>query len=317
MHFFCTNQSALSQQVSTQNKNADNIISMTDDVKKEKKTGLILEGGAMRALFSAGVTDVMLENGIVFDGAIGVSAGAAFGCNYKSKQNGRAIRYNLKYSHDYRYCSFFSLLTSGNLYNATFCYHTLPNDLDRFDFRTYKANPMEFYVVATDIQSGLPLYKKLEECNFTELEWMRASASMPLVSKPVELDNHKLLDGGITDSIPLQYFESLGYNRNIVILTQPRDFVKEKNKALPLLKLFLGKYPNLVRAMESRHTMYNDETSYIFAKADKKEVLVICPKVPLGISRTEKDRSKLRRVYEIGRNACVEKLPEIKEFLSQ
>ena len=279
-------------------------------------TGLVLEGGAMRGMFTAGVIDVMMEHGIEFDGAIGVSAGAAFGCNYKSKQSGRVIRYNLKYCQDNRYCSLFSLITSGNLYNANFCYHKLPEDLDRFDFRTFKSNPMAFYVVATDIKSGLPVYKKIEECNYQGLEWIRASASMPLVSRSVEIDGLKLLDGGITDSIPLQYFEKLGYTKNIVVLTQPKDFTKKANGALPLVRLFLAKYPNLVKAMENRHVMYNDETAYIFDKEKKQEALVICPKKSLGISRTEKDSAKLRLVYEIGRNTCTERLNAIKEFLS-
>ena len=280
-------------------------------------TGLVLEGGAMRGMFTAGVIDVMMEHGIEFDGAIGVSAGAAFGCNYKSKQSGRVIRYNLKYCKDNRYCSLLSLITSGNLYNANFCYHKLPEDLDRFDFRTFKSNPMAFYVVATDIKSGLPVYKKIEECNYQGLEWIRASASMPLVSRSVEIDGLKLLDGGITDSIPLQYFEKLGYTKNIVVLTQPKDFTKKANGALPLVRLFFAKYPNLVKAMENRHVMYNDETAYIFDKEKKQEVLVICPKKSLGISRTEKDSAKLRLVYEIGRNTCTERLNAIKEFLSK
>ena len=165
------------------------------------KKGLVLEGGAMRGMFTAGVTDVMMENGISFDGIIGVSAGAAFGCNYKSAQNGRVIRYNLKYSHDKRYCSFYSLLSSGNLYNAEFCYHTLPNDLDRFDFRTYKSNPTEFFVVATDVETALPVYKKLDTLDYEGLEWLRASASMPIVSKPVEICGKSFL----TEEFPIPF----------------------------------------------------------------------------------------------------------------
>ena len=277
------------------------------------KKGLVLEGGAMRGMFTAGVTDVMMENGISFDGIIGVSAGAAFGCNYKSAQNGRVIRYNLKYSHDKRYCSFYSLLTSGNLYNAEFCYHTLPNDLDRFDFRTYKSNPTEFFVVATDVETALPVYKKLDTLDYEGLEWLRASASMPIVSKPVEICGKKFLDGGISDSIPLKYFESIGFSKNIVVLTQPESY--SKKNASPILSLFLKKYPAIKNAMKNRAQMYNEETAYVFERKKAGQTLVICPEKPLGISRTEKDSGELRRVYEIGRNLCKEKLGDIKNFL--
>ena len=288
---------------------------MDDNSGSKEKTGLVMEGGAMRALFTAGVTDVMMENGISFDGAIGVSAGAAFGCNFKSKQPGRAIRYNLKYCRDRRYCSLSSLFATGDLYNARFCYQTLPRELDRFDFRTYKSNPMEFFAVATDIESGLPEYKKIEECDDNGLNWLRASASMPLVSRPVSLDGKMLLDGGISDSIPLKWFEGAGFSRNIVILTQPRSYQKKKTLVIPFLKLFLRKYPLLLKAMENRHEMYNAETSYVFEREKIGAAMVICPEKPLGISRTEKDSGELRRVYEIGRNLGKEKLGDIKEFL--
>ena len=193
------------------------------------KTGLVMEGGAMRGLFTAGVIDVMMEEEIEFDGAIGVSAGAAFGCNYKSKQIGRALRYNINYCKDKRYCSMKSLITTGNLYGAEFCYHELPDKLDIFDCETFENNPMEFYLVCTDVLTGKPVYKKCEKADYDCLEWMRASASMPLASKVVEIDGYKMLDGGVSDSVPLKYFESIGYDRNIVILTQPKSYRKKNS----------------------------------------------------------------------------------------
>ena len=279
------------------------------------KKGLILEGGAMRGMFSSGVLDVFLENGIEFDGAIGVSAGATFGCNFKSRQIGRAIRYNKRFSHDWRYCSMRSLIFTGDLYGADFCYNKLPNELDIFDVETYRKNPMEFYCVASDCVTGEPVYKKLETCDANDLTWMRASASMPLASSVVEVDGYKLLDGGMTDSIPLKYFESQGYNRNVVILTQPREFQKKPASLMGLMRIMLRKYPKLVDAMSRRHEVYNEETDYAFAKADRGEVFVICPKESLGISRTEKDPDELQRVYDEGRRTALELLPEIKEFL--
>lgn len=265
------------------------------------KRGLILEGGAMRGMFTAGVLDVFLENGIEFDGAVGVSAGAVFGCNYKSKQIGRAIRYNKRFMGDKRYCSISSLIKTGDLFNAKFCYETLPYELDIFDFETYKNNPLEFYCVCSDLKTGKPVYKILEECDKAGLTWMRASGSMPLASNPVEIDGYTLLDGGITDSIPLKYFEDLGYDKNVVILTQPRTYKKKPNSLIPLMKIMLRKYPAIVEAMAHRHEMYNAETEYVFAQEAKGLVTVICPDEDLNLGRTEKNPDELQRVYDIGR----------------
>ena len=279
------------------------------------KKGLVLEGGAMRGMFTSGVLDVFLENGIEFDGAIGVSAGATFGCNFKSRQVGRAIRYNKKYSHDWRYCSFRSLIFTGDLYGADFCYNKLPNELDVFDVETYRKNPMEFYCVASDCKEGMPIYKKLETCDERDLTWMRASASMPLASSVVKVDGYELLDGGMTDSIPLKYFESIGYNRNVVVLTQPREYQKKEASLLSLMKVMLRKYPKLFEAMAKRHIVYNEETADVFEKADRGEVFVICPEAPLGISRTEKDPDELQRVYDEGRRVALSLLPNLRTFL--
>lgn len=227
------------------------------------KCGLVLEGGAMRGLFTAGVTDVFMENGIAFDGAVGVSAGAAFGCNYKSNQPGRAIRYNTRFCRDKRYCSIRSLITTGDMFGADFCYHEIPEKLDVFDFETYESSAMEFFVVCTDVVTGKPVYHRCDTMNSRELEWLRASASMPMAARIVSIDGFNMLDGGISDSVPLKFMEDSGYDRNVVILTQPRDYVKEKNKLMPMLRIVYRKYPNLLKTMENRHKMYNSELKYI------------------------------------------------------
>ena len=280
------------------------------------KRGLILEGGAMRGMFTSGVLDVLMENGIEFDGAIGVSAGATFGCNIKSRQPGRAIRYNKRFSHDWRYCSLRSLLTTGDLYGADFCYNELPKNLDLFDFDTYRNNPMEFWVVASDCETGKPVYKRLDTCNDSDLTWMRASASMPAVSRIVEIDGRKLLDGGITDSIPLAYFESIGYNRNVVVLTQPESYRKGPNRLMWLMRLILRRYPMIVKALRDRHLEYNQTTANVRQRAAQGDVLVICPDKPLGISRTEKNPDELQRVYDEGRRIAASQLDRIRQFLA-
>lgn len=286
-------------------------------MENTRKQGLVLEGGAMRGLFTAGVMDVLMENGIVFDGIVGVSAGAAFGCNYKSGQIGRVLRYNTTYCQDWRYCSFRSLIKTGDLYGADFCYHELPEQLDLFDDETFQKNAADFYAVCTDCESGEPVYKKIQSAQYTDLEWIRASASMPLVSRIVDINGQKLLDGGITDSIPLRFMENSGYVNNVVVLTQPRSYRKKKNSLLPLMKLALKKYPKVVDAMARRHINYNETLDYIRKQEQEGKVFVISPDEKLDIGRTEKDPDKLRAVYAIGRKAAEAKLSELKHFLHQ
>lgn len=280
------------------------------------KKGLILEGGAMRGMFTVGVTDVMMEHGIEPDGVIGVSAGAAFGCNYKSRQPGRALRYNKIFARDKRYSGIGSLLKTGDFFNAEFAYHTVPTQHDKFDNETFERNPMEFYLVCTDIDTGKAVYKKCERGGHEFFDWVRASASMPVVSRAVELDGMKLLDGGITDSIPLKFFESIGYLRNIVILTQPRDYVKHPNKAMPLIKISLRKHRGAVEAMMRRHVMYNEQTSYVAMAENEGRCLVIRPDSKLPIGHISHDPEEMQRVYDIGRETGLRHVEAMKKFLS-
>ena len=280
------------------------------------KKGLILEGGAMRGMFTAGVMDILMENGIEFDGAIGVSAGAAFGCNYKSKQIGRVLRYNTRFVRDKRYCGWRVFFKTGNMYSTDFCYGEVPLKHDPFDFDTYEKNPMEFYLVATDIETGKAVYHKYEGRDDHCFDWIRASASMPLVSKIGEIDGKKLLDGGMADSIPVKYFESIGYDRNIAVLTQPKTYRKEPNKAMGFVKMKYRKYPNLIKTMAERHTVYNDTLAYIEKMEKSGKLLVIRPEEALPVKRVEKDPDKLREAYEIGRKAALLQLDDIKKYLS-
>ena len=280
------------------------------------KTGLILEGGAMRGLFTAGVMDVLMEAGIDFDGVIGVSAGACFGCNYKSGQIGRVLRYNLRFAGDRRYSGIGCLLREGNLYSTPFCYSEVPLKYDPFDFEAFGRNPMEFWVVATDVETGKPVYHRYEGLEDHGFDWIRASASMPLVSRIVEIDGQKLLDGGISDSVPVEFFESLGYDRNVVILTQPLEYRKEKNPLIPLMRAKYRKYPAMVDTMARRHTDYNRCLDRIAQRERLGELLVIRPAGKLDIGKTEKDPEKLRAVYKQGREAALRRLEEIREYLS-
>jgi len=281
---------------------------------ENEKRGLVLEGGAMRGLWTAGVIDVMMEHDIWPDGLIGVSAGAAFGCNYKSRQVGRAIRYNTKYARDSRYSGLKSWLTSGNYYNAEFGYHTMPKELDVFDDDAFNKNPMAFYVVCTDVLTGNPVYQLLSEATEETYDWIRASASMPLASKVVELQGRKLLDGGVADSIPLEYFESIGYRRNVVILTQPAGYQKEHNKLMALMRLSLRHYPKMIEAMDKRHLMYNRQLQYVAQAEQEGRCLVIRPEDKIPIGHISHDASQMRLVYEQGRRVGEKYLDRIKAF---
>ena len=281
------------------------------------KRGLVLEGGAFRGLFTSGIIDVMMAHDVWPDGLIGVSAGAAFGCNYKSRQAGRAIRYNKAYAHDPRYSGIRSLLTTGDYFNAQFAYHTMPRQLDVFDNEAFNANPMQFYAVCTDVVTGKAVYKHLEQASDTTYDWIRASASMPLVSRVIDLEGYKLLDGGVADSIPLAYFESIGYDRNVVILTQPEGYLKEHNKLMPLLRLSLHKYPKMIEALDQRHLMYNRQLDYVSEAEREGRCLVIRPKESLPIGHISHNPDEMQRVYDMGREEGERRIADIIRFYNE
>ncbi|MCD8119065.1 MAG: patatin family protein [Lachnospiraceae bacterium] len=286
-----------------------------EETSGKGKTGLVMEGGGMRGLYTAGILDILMENGIETDGAIGVSAGAVFGCNYKSRQIGRPIRYNLAYSKDPRYMSFRSLIKTGDYFGADFCYRKLPNELDLFDVKTYAENPMDFYVVCTDVNTGRPVYHLANRGDDHDVQWMRASASMPFFAKAVELDGYELLDGGVSDSIPLVWFCGQGFTKNLVILTRPAGYRKQPSKFAPLMNLALRKRPALAHAMANRHVMYNEELDEVERQEKAGTAYVMRPDASMKISRTENDPEKLKAMYEYGRKEGERHLEGIRRFL--
>ncbi len=280
------------------------------------KTGLIMEGGAMRGMFTCGVMDVLMENGITFDGAAGISAGACFGCNFKSGQIGRPLRYNKEYCRDPRYCSFRSLILTGDLYNADFCYRELPEVLDPFDREAFAQNPMAFYVGATDVETGECVFHRCTDGSGEDMLWFRASASMPVVSRPVRIGDRAYLDGGIADAVPYRYMEQQGYDRNVIVLTQPRGY-RKKPESIPGMKLFLRRYPKILEAMEQRHGMYNRQMDELDRIEAEHTAVVIRPPENLGIGHTEKNPGELERVYRIGRQEAEKRLAEIREYIGK
>lgn len=279
------------------------------------KIGLVLEGGAMRGMFTAGVLDVFLDENIHIDGAVTVSAGALFGINYPAKQRGRVLRYNLKYLNDKRYMGLHSLLTTGNIVNRDFAFYELPFTLDPFDQETFAQSQFDFWVTLTNVESGEAEYVKIRDA-FTQMEALRATSAMPMVSKMVEIDGKKYLDGGIADSIPLQKCIELGYDKIIVILTRPLDY-RKKPSLTALFKWFYRKYPKLIERWQNRYAEYNQAVERVIKLQEQQKIFVIRPSQTLAISRLEKDPNKVKAMYDLGVNDAMQLMPSLKRFLSE
>lgn len=280
--------------------------------------GLVLEGGAMRGMYTAGVLDVFMENNINVDGIIGVSAGVLFGVNYLSKQPGRVIRYNKRFIKDPRYMGVKSLLKTGNVINKEFSFYEVPCKLDVFDNDTYKASNVPFYATVSNIETGKAEYLKLEDV-FEQMEILRATSAMPYVSKIVEYEGKKYLDGGTTDSIPFKKAKEMGHDKMIIVLTRPIEYRKSKPKSF-VAKLKYNKYPNFVNAINNRYKMYNDSVEEIIKLENdengKKEIFVIRPSKTIKMRRIEKDENKLQEMYDLGRKDAEAKLEELKIWMS-
>lgn len=277
------------------------------------KTGLVLEGGGMRGIYTAGVLDVFGESGIRFDGVIGVSAGAIHGCSYLSGQFGRSIRYYKKYCGDPRFMSWKSFLTTGDFVGADFCYHELPEKLDVYDNEAFKNCGVPFYVVCTNVETGKAEYIPMTDMN-AQIVYLQASASLPYFSRIVEADGKQLLDGGCSDSIPVESFQRMGYERNVLILTQPEGYTKkEELRAFP--GLFYRKYPAFVQVLRSRHSRYNQTLAKIRMLERSGKVFVIRPSQALAIGRLENDPEKIQQIYNTGRTDALLALEKLKQWM--
>lgn len=279
------------------------------------KVGLVLEGGGLRGIFTAGVLDVFLDENIHIDGAIGVSAGALFGVNLPSKQKGRALRYNKKYAKDKRYMGLHSLLTTGNIVNRDFAYYELPSKLDPFDQQAFEDSGMDFWVTVTNVETGEPEYIKIDNV-FEQMEAFRATSSMPIVSKIVEIEGKKYLDGGVSDSIPVQKFIEMGYDKIIVVLTRPLEY-RKKPSSMWLFKRFYKKYPKLVQRWENRYAEYNQAVEQIIQLNEKQQIFVIRPNRTVKISRLEKDVNKIQAMYDLGVEDAKNALAGLRAYLAK
>ena len=279
------------------------------------KVGLVLEGGAMRGMFTAGVLDVFLDEQIHIDGIVSVSAGALFGVNFPSKQKGRVLRYNKKYLNDKRYMGWHSLFTTGNIVNKDFAFYQLPFELDVFDQAAFARSGIDFYTVLTNVESGEAEYVKIHDA-FEQMETLRATSAMPFVSKMVEIDGKKYLDGGIADSIPLRFCQQLGYDKIIVILTRPLDYRKTPTNSL-IFNAFYRRYPKLVERLTNRYVDYNRAVEDVIRLNEQGEIFVIRPSVTLPIRRIEKDVAKVQAMYDLGVADAKMAMPMLKQYLSE
>lgn len=275
--------------------------------------GLVLEGGAMRGMYTAGVLDIFLDNNIKIDGIVAVSAGVLFGVNYLSKQRGRVIRYNKKFAKDKRYMGINSLIKTGNIINKEFAYYEVPFKLDIFDQETFGKSDTDFYATITNVETGRPEYVKIKDV-FEQMEVLRATSAMPFVSKMVEIENKKYLDGGVSDSIPIEKCKELGYDKIIVVLTRPIDYRKKQTNTA-IAKIKYNKFPNLVNAINNRYINYNNSVEKIIDMENKKEIFVIRPSKTIKIGRIERDANKLQEMYDLGVEDCKNSLDMLKIYL--
>lgn len=279
-----------------------------------KKLGLVLEGGGMRGVYTAGVLDFFMEHDIEADGVIGVSAGACHATSYITKQIGRNFRVNTNYINDKRYCSLQSLIKTGSLFGMQMLFDEIPNRLDPYDYEAFDKRKCEMIVVTTNIETGEADYHVIEDM-VKDTPYIQASSSLPLLSKVVEVDGKKLLDGGCADSIPFQYMRKRGYEKNIVVLTQAQNYRKGKNNLLPIIRRNYREYPNLVKALERRHFQYNRSLDELAVLKEEGDTFVIRPSAPVTISRVEKNVEKLRELYQMGYDDAKNSYEELKTFL--
>lgn len=280
------------------------------------EAGLVVEGGGMRGVYTAGVLDYFMEKNLYFDDCYGVSAGACHISSYVSKQIGRSIKVTLDYINDKRYCSVNSLIKTGDMFGVEMLYDLIPNKLELYDYDTFNKFKGNFYSVVTNCKTGKAEYIKIKDMK-KDIIAVRASSSLPLLSRIVEINGKEYLDGGITDSIPIKKSIKDGHKKNVVILTRDKTYRKSKPKFLSLLKFKYKKYPNLVKAIENRYKMYNETLDFIEEEKAKNKVFIIQPKLPVKISRIEKDKDKLKALYNQGYEDAKEIYEDLMKFLEE
>lgn len=279
------------------------------------KVGLVLEGGAMRGLYTCGVLDVFLEQNIEVDCIIGVSAGALFGINYCSKQKGRVIRYQKKYVKEKNYLGMKSLLKTGNIINNKLAFYDIPRKCDIFDEKEFSKSKTKFYAVVTNIITGEAEYIHITDTN-KQIKYLEATGAMPFVSKTVEIGNEKYLDGALADSIPITKMQSMGYDKIIVVLTKPYGYRKHRHPKFFANKTYKD-YPKLAKAINTRYLRYNETLDKINELEKEKKIFVIRPSKKIKMSRIEKNPNKLQEMYNLGIDDTNKLVSNLKDYLKK
>ena len=282
------------------------------------QAGLVLEGGGMKGLYTAGVLDFFLEKEILFSKVYGVSAGACHMCSYLSGQMGRARDISVDYLDNKRYCSARSLLITGDLFNEDMCYHTIPDYLYPFDHEAYGRYPGKAYSVVTNIETGEAEYLRIRDLR-KEIDFIRASASLPLVSRNVKIGDKKYLDGGIADPVPIRKSVMDGNRKNVVVLTKEEGYVRKPtgDGQLALIKARYLKYPKIYERMAHRHTEYNQQIAYLYRQVENGQAYVIRPKVPSKVGRIEKNKEILLELYQQGYDDAAKHYEGLMEYLGK
>lgn len=278
------------------------------------KVGLVLEGGGMRGMYTAGVIDMFLEKSIKVDCIIGVSAGALFGVNYCSNQKGRVLRYQKNYIKTKNYMGLTTLIKTGNIINKEFAYYDIPFKLDIFDEETFSKSKTKFYLTVTDVETGKAEYINIKDTK-KEMEYFRATSAMPFVSKIVEIKDKKYLDGALADSIPIKEMQKMGYDKIIVVLTKPYGYKKRKPLEF-LAKQKYKNYPNLIKAINTRYEHYNQTIDEINKLEKEKQIIVIRPSKKIKMNRVEKNIKKIQKMYNLGIEDSKRILKDLKKYLS-
>jgi predicted patatin/cPLA2 family phospholipase len=276
---------------------------------------LVLEGGAMRGQFTAGVLDYLMDEGILPDTVVGVSAGALIGFNYRAGARGRSSYLNVKYCTDWRYFSMRSFVLTGNAFNADYVFRRIPEELEPFDFASFDASPIALYTVASDLELGEADYHRMRHAR-AEMDWLRASASMPLLSQIVKIGDKKLLDGGICDSVPIEFAATLGRRRTIIVLTQDAGYVKPPYRLMLLARKLYQDYPWFVERMAFRYYEYNRAYRKVARMEKTGEAFVLRPPVAVEIASMEHDPHKLYDLYLLGYGEAQYRSRELREYLN-
>ncbi len=280
---------------------------------------LVLEGGAMRGLFTAGVLDFFLDHGLLAESVVGTSMGAICGYNYACGATGRMAYINMKYRNDWRFISLKSKVKTGDLVGSEFIYETIPHDLEGIDSGWFTDSPVELVSVATNIETGGADYHTFGKCGDVDrgTRYLMATTAMPFANKPVEVDGKRLIDGGAADSIPVEYGRPRYHGRQVLVLTRPRGFVQdEADWTIPAAHVRYARYPRLVSALEARPRTYNEQNRAIERMHDAGEVFAIWPGPELDIGMDEKSEDRLMEAYECGLSTAAREWPKLLSFLN-